>query len=150
MWKRSAVRGAGLTLGLLVLGACENVPYYGESQSWFSRSQYDPEIQAIERKIPPPEQPFSPAADAGAAAPGYVRVAGGYLRSAPPPDVQVYLGSSPVATPAEADRMISPRVEGATIYDPPAPPPLGYSRQRRVIYGTNRGPFRASGMRSLR
>jgi hypothetical protein len=41
-------------LGMLLLAACHNIPYYDESLNWFSWSEYDPQIKAIEAQTPPP------------------------------------------------------------------------------------------------
>jgi hypothetical protein len=39
---------------LLVVAACDHIPYYNESLDWFSWSEYDPEVNAIVAEIPPP------------------------------------------------------------------------------------------------
>ena len=48
--------------GLLLLAGCQNIPYYDKSLSWFSSSEYDPEVKAIESEIPPPGALEAPAA----------------------------------------------------------------------------------------
>jgi len=39
---------------LLLVAACDHIPYYNESLDWFSWSRYDPEVNAIVAEIPPP------------------------------------------------------------------------------------------------
>jgi hypothetical protein len=45
----------GVLLAALALAACENLPYYDESLDLFSWSRYDPEVEAIEERTPPPQ-----------------------------------------------------------------------------------------------
>ena len=58
----------GLLLAAVGLTACENLPYYDESLDLFSRSRYDPEVEAIEQRTPPPENSPVLSAPTGAAA----------------------------------------------------------------------------------
>ena len=83
-------------VGLLLLAGCQHIPYYDESLNWFSWSEYDPEVKAIEAETSPPgalEAP--PPADDRAA---LVRGGSGYVQSDPPPGVAVSLGATPVAS----------------------------------------------------
>jgi hypothetical protein len=88
-------------VGLLMLAGCQHIPYYDESLNWFSWSDYDPEIEAIEAQTSPPgalEAP-APAADRGA----FVGdSAGGHVWTAPPPNGVVALGATPFAARGSA------------------------------------------------
>jgi hypothetical protein len=65
--RRGCIVGTA-AVGLLLLTGCENIPYYNESLNWFSWSEYDPEVKAIQGEIPPPGGLEAPAApDDGAA-----------------------------------------------------------------------------------
>jgi hypothetical protein len=80
----------------LLLAGCEHIPYYDESLNWFSWSEYDPEVKAIETEIPPPGALGDPAAPDGRTAfVGDGR--GGYVYANPPPGVEVSLGAKPLA-----------------------------------------------------
>jgi hypothetical protein len=151
-----SARSGAAALTLLSLGACQQIPYYNESLGWFSRSPYDPEARAIERAIPPP----APGGPAGAPAAGaekaalnadYRRTAdGGYVLANPPPGMTVTLGSKRLLNVAEAESATGGASNSAALEPAPDVPPLGFSRQRRVIYGSNRGPFSIATMRTLR
>jgi hypothetical protein len=128
---------AGLLLAALALAACENLPYYDESLDLFTRSRYDPEVKAIEERTPPPQDSPVISAPTGDAA-----------MALPLPGTTILAGrvDAPMATDPKAagDRAVVP----ATL--PPRPritPPLGFGRSKRVIYGTNRGPFQTGGTR---
>ena len=83
--------------GLLLLAGCQNIPYYDESLNWFSWSEYDPEVEAIEREIPPPGALEAPAAADNRGA--LVRDGrGGYVQSDPPPGGTVSVGATPLAS----------------------------------------------------
>ena len=87
---------------LLLLAGCENIPYYDESLNWFSWSEYDPEVKAIEGEIPPPGALEAPAAPDDRA--GFVRDArGDYVYADPPPGVEVSLGATPLASRSAVD-----------------------------------------------
>ena len=119
MLRTTGKTAAGLALVLLVVTGCtqvgDRVPYYNESLGWFSRSDNDPEVRAIEQRIPPPgqlEAPASPASDApegdsaetspaasasdgGGLSAGYARSASGRtVRANPPAGMEVSVGSS--------------------------------------------------------
>jgi hypothetical protein len=82
---------------LLLLAGCQNIPYYDESLNWFSWSGYDPEVEAIEREIPPPGALEAPAAADNRGA--QVRDGrGGYVQSDPPPGGTVSVGATPLAS----------------------------------------------------
>ena len=84
-------------VALLLLAGCQNIPYYDESLGWFSWSEYDPEVRAIEAETSPPGALEAPATTDDRAA--SVRDGrGGYLQSDPPPGVAVSLGATPVAS----------------------------------------------------
>jgi hypothetical protein len=128
---------AGLLLAALALAACENLPYYDESLDLFTRSRYDPEVKAIEERTPPPQD-----------SPVISRPTGDAAMALPLPGTTILAGrvDAPMATDPKAagDRAVVP----ATL--PPRPritPPLGFGRSKRVIYGTNRGPFQTGGTR---
>jgi hypothetical protein len=131
---------AGLLFAALAVAACENLPYYDESLDLFSRSRYDPEIKAIDERTPPPQDSpvISAPTDDAAMAPA---LAGNTMLAGRVDD--------PVATDPQAatHRAVVP----ATL--PPRPritPPLGFGRSKRVIYGTNRGPFQTGNVRTFR
>jgi hypothetical protein len=140
---------AGLVFAALALAACENLPYYDESLDWFSRSRYDPEVKAIEERTPPPQDSpvlSAPTADAAMADPS----AGGAVVAAASPDPVAPLPAVPGQTAGEAATAWH-AVTPATL--PPRTritPPMGFGRSKRVIYGTNRGPFQTGNMRTLR
>lgn len=150
-----------LLTATLVLAGCDTLD---RTKGWFSSSDYDAEIDAIEREVPPPEEPFSPAAALGPAeveapAAGYLRTSGGgRVVASPPHGMTVRLGSSiieslavpqpPDAVPsAQADLAAASSETGLT--RPADPPPLGYGRVRRGTHGTALAPFRPSPFRSL-
>ena len=84
-------------VGLLLLAGCQNIPYYDESLGWFSWSEYDPEVKAIEAQTSPPGALEAPATGDDRAA--SVRDGtGGDVQSDPPPGVTLSLGSTPVAS----------------------------------------------------
>ena len=84
-------------VGLLLLAGCQNIPYYDESLNWFSWSEYDPEVKAIEAETPPPGALEAPASADDRAA--IVRDGrGGYVQGDPPPGVAVSLGATPLAS----------------------------------------------------
>jgi hypothetical protein len=134
---------AGLALAALALAGCENIPYYDESLDLFSRSRYRDEIEAIERRTPPPEP--SPVLSAPKGAAMADPIGGAEVLAAVGPEVGPAAQSGAAAGPtgsqdlsAAGERAITP----ATV--PPRTritPFLGFGRSKRVIYGANRGPF---------
>jgi hypothetical protein len=65
---RGSLQILGLTSVLLV-AACDHIPYYNESLDWFSWSRYDTEVNEIVDEIPPPgELEAAPMAGPSAAA----------------------------------------------------------------------------------
>ena len=85
--RRGSIVGAAAA-ALLLLAGCENIPYYDKSLNWFSWSEYDPEVKAIEAEIPPPGALEAPAAPDDRAA--FVRDGrGDYVYADPPPGVSV-------------------------------------------------------------
>jgi hypothetical protein len=97
MGKRKGWIVGPAAVGLLLLAGCQNIPYYDESLGWFSWSEYDPEVKAIEAQTPPPGTLEAPAAADDRAA--MVRDGrGGYVYADPPPGVAVSLGATPLAS----------------------------------------------------
>lgn len=138
----------------LVLAGCDTLD---RTKDWFSNSGYDSEIDAIEREVPPPAEPFDPTSGLGptgstAAGDGRLRTGdGGYVVSTAPPNMTVRLGASVVGTvaqspatvpSAEADLAAASSETGLT--GAADPPPLGYARVRRGSHGTAVAPFRPS------
>jgi hypothetical protein len=143
---------AGLVFAALALAACENLPYYDESLDFFSRSQYDPEVKAIEERTPPPQDSpvlSAPTDDAAMADPG----GGGATQAGAGPD---FGNDAAAMSPAASGEQPG---EAATAWHAVTPatlppraritPPLGFARSKRVIYG-NRGPFATGNGRTLR
>jgi hypothetical protein len=96
MAKRNGWVVGPAAVGLLLLAGCQHIPYYDESLNWFSWSEYDPEVKAIDSEIPPPGALEAPAASDDRAA--FVQDGrGDYVLSNPPPGVSLSLGSKPVA-----------------------------------------------------
>jgi hypothetical protein len=153
--RRSA---ALLLLAGFALAGCENLPYYDESLDLFSRSRYDPTIEAIEERTPPPQDSpvlSAPPDDAAMVVPGPGRA----LWSAAPPRIDDPIAVDPPGwRPAISERTgageaAAPahEVVGASL--PPRTritPPMGFARSKRVIYGDNRGPFQTGDVRTLR
>lgn len=141
------LRALGLVCGLLAVAACERIPAYDESLGWFSRSEYDPEIKAIERRIPPPDDSSAAAPSSGAAAllgPGGLGEGGAILQPAWMPTVRAPVEGGTGATRHEpvASATLAPRARIV--------PLGGYARAQRVIDGTNRGPISGAGLRTPR
>lgn len=133
------LRALGLACGLLAVAACENIPVYDESLGWFSRSDYDAEINAIERRIPPPEASPTMAPASGDAAAAEDAVAQpAWMPSLAGPEG----GTGARARPPVITATLPPRERIA--------PVGGYAQSKRIIYGGNRGPFSSAGMRILR
>ena len=148
---------AATLLVALALAGCEQVPYYDESLGFFSRSRYDPEAKAIEERTPPAQE--SPVLAPGGEGAGADPMADGAivpasLESEPP---------APVAAPAFWLRFAEPKsaarlaaVGQADVRPASLPPrgriapPIGFARSKRVIYGSNRGPFQTGTVRTLR
>jgi hypothetical protein len=97
MGKRKSWIIGPAAVGLLLLAGCQNIPYYDESLNWFSWSEYDPEVKAIEAETAPPGALEAPAAADDRAA--LVRDGrGGYVYADPPQGVAVSLGTMPLAS----------------------------------------------------
>jgi hypothetical protein len=148
---------AGLLVAAAGLAACENLPYYDESLDLFSRSPYDPTIEAIEERTPPPEDSpvlSAPGGDAAMLLPGPAALRGvGNLRKLEPIEVDPP-GRGPVVSELPESELGPTRdhvVLPASL--PPRlriTPPLGFARSKRIILGGNRGPFQTGTMRTLR
>jgi hypothetical protein len=145
---------AATLLLALALAGCENLPYYDESLGLFSRSGYDPEVEAIEERTPPPQDSpvLAPGGEGASAAPmpdGAIVPAAG-LQVEPPAPVAASAFWPRVAKP---ERAAPDRAEvGPASLAPPEriAPPMGFARSKRVIYGANRGPFQTGTVRTPR
>jgi hypothetical protein len=117
--RRGCIVGTA-AVGLLLLTGCENIPYYNESLNWFSWSEYDPEVKAIQGEIPPPGGLEAPAApDDGAALVRDGR--GGYVYAEPPPGVEVSLGATPLASRGALDAASDVRLADSSANGPADP-----------------------------
>jgi hypothetical protein len=148
-----------LLLAGFALAGCENLPYYDESLDLFSRSRYDPTIEAIEERTPPPQDlPVlsAPPDDAAMVAPDPGRA----LWSAAPPRIDDPIAVDPGGwRPVISEPTGSARGAASQAHEvvpaslPPRTritPPMGFARSKRVIYGDNRGPFQTGDVRTLR
>jgi hypothetical protein len=150
---RSTVAGL---LAVVGLAACENLPYYDESLALFSRSPYDPTIEAIEERTPPPaDSPVlsPPTADAAMVLPGSgALLPVGNLRALEPIEVDPPGHGPVVAELPESELGAAPGHVVVPASLPPRlriTPPMGFARSKRVILGGNRGPFQTGDMRTL-
>jgi hypothetical protein len=144
-------------LSALALAGCEYLPYYDESLGWFSRSGYDPEVEAIEERTPPAQDSpvLAPGGEGADPMPAGAIVPAAGLKVEPP---------APVAAPAFQVRVAEPEraaplaaaldraeVRPASLAPPERiAPPMGFARSKRVIYGANRGPFQTGTVRTPR
>jgi hypothetical protein len=94
MGKRRGWIVSPAAVALLLLAGCENIPGYNETLNWFSWSEYDPEVEAIEAEIPPAGALEAPAQEDRGAFLHDGRV--GYVYADPPQGVEVMLGSKPL------------------------------------------------------
>jgi hypothetical protein len=147
----------GLLVAAAGLAACENLPYYDESLDLFSRSPYDPTIEAIEERTPPPgDSPVlsAPSGDAAMVLPGPAALRPvGNLRSLEPIEVDPP-GRGPVVSELRESEL-GPTPDHVVVPAALPPrlritPPMGFARSKRVILGDNRGPFQTGSMRTLR
>ena len=143
---------AGLLLATIALTACGDIPYYNQSLDWFSWSRYDPEVRAIEQRTPPVQDSPVLSAPAGAAALTLAAADVILAGSAPTIAAAPRAGAGPGGSASmDNGRPGWHSVTPATL--PPQPritPPMGFARGKRVIYGTNRGPFQVGNVRTLR
>jgi hypothetical protein len=101
--------------GMALVAGCENIPYYNDSLNWFSWSEYDPEVKAIEADIPPPGELEAPASGDRAA---FVRDGrGDFVYADPSPGAVVTLGATPLMSSGAAGATVS--VADAGSADPP-------------------------------
>jgi hypothetical protein len=142
---------AGLALAALALAACEHIPYYDESLDLFSRSRYGAEIEAIEKRTPPPQDSPVLAPPGGGAAMADPSD-GGAIRAAAGPNADPAVRPPAVSGPAAGEGATAWRDRGVTAATLPPrtriTPPMGFARSKRVIYGANRGPFAAGNPRT--
>jgi hypothetical protein len=103
---------------LLLLAGCEHIPYYDESLNWFSWSDYDPEVRAIEEETPPPGALEAPAGDRAAMVQDS---RGGHVWTEPPPNMLVSLGATPFARGSAARAAGHVTVAESSVGDPPDP-----------------------------
>jgi hypothetical protein len=141
---------AGLAFASLALAACEHLPYYDESLDWFSRSRYGAEVEAIEKRTPPPQDSpvlSPPGGDAAMTDPG-----AGAITPAAGPDVDPAAPLPAVSGQAAGEGVTARRERAVTTAALPPrtriTPPMGFARSKRVIYGANRGPFAAGNPRT--
>jgi hypothetical protein len=145
----------GLLVATVGLTACEHLPYYDKSLDLFSRSQYDPEVKAIEQQTPPPEE--SPVLSAPTGAAAIAPMGGGALSVAAAGIGDATDTPAPALSAADVARvdgdgsMVSDDWSFATASSRARIiPPTGLARSKRVIYGSNRGPFQTGTMRTPR
>jgi hypothetical protein len=150
---------AATLLLALALAGCENIPYYDESLGLFSRSGYDPEVEAIEERTPPPQDsPVLAPGGEGASAdpmPDGAIVPAASLQVEPPAPVAAPAFQARVAEPERAAPLAAApdraEVRPASLAPPERiAPPMGFARSKRVIYGANRGPFQTGTVRTPR
>jgi hypothetical protein len=104
-------KGKSLTIGPLamaplLLAACQSIPGYNETLDWFSWSEYDPEIRAIEDETSPPGALEAPATTSSDGA--FVRDDhGSYVQTEPPRGMIVFLGATPFVSATAADSSVS-------------------------------------------
>jgi hypothetical protein len=122
MAKRKSWIVGPMAVGLLLLAGCENIPYYDESLGWFSWSEHDPEVRAIEAETSPPGALEAPAT-AGDRAAFVGDGRGGHVRADPPQGVVASLGATPLARgsgiSAAGNVSIANDAGGATSTDSP-------------------------------
>ena len=122
MAKRKSWIVRPMAVGLLLLAGCENIPYYDESLGWFSWSEHDPEVRAIEAETSPPGALEAPA-PAGDRAAFVGDGRGGHVRADPPQGVVASLGATPLARgsgiSAAGNVSIANDAGGATSTDSP-------------------------------
>jgi hypothetical protein len=120
MAKRRARMVGPAVAALLLLAGCENIPGYDDTLDWFSWSEYDPEIDAIEADTSPPGALEAPAAaDDRAAMVQDSR--GGRVWTDPPPNMVVSLGAMPFARGSAAGAAGDVTVADSSLGDPPDP-----------------------------
>jgi hypothetical protein len=102
-WKSIATPAA---VGLvLLLAGCQHIPYYDESLGWFSRSEYDPEVKAIEEETSPPGELQAPTTQGRTT---FLRdERGGYVSTDSPPGVTVWLGGTQAVGMSATDGGVS-------------------------------------------
>jgi hypothetical protein len=141
---------AGLVFASLALAACEHLPYYDDSLDWFSRSRYGAEIDAIEKRTPPPQDSPVLAPPPGGAA--MADPSDGAVMAAAGPDVDLAARLPAVSEQPASERVTVRRGRAVTTATLPPrtriTPPMGFARSKRVIYGANRGPFAAGNPRT--
>jgi hypothetical protein len=119
MGKRQTIVGPAIVGLALLVSGCQNIPLYNDSLNWFSWSEYDPEMKAIEREVPPPGQlQAQPAPGDQAAFVGDGR--GNYVRPAPPPGTITSVGSPPAVNGSAhaAGNASSPGASAGSAGDP--------------------------------
>lgn len=120
MDKRRGRMAGPAAAALLLLAGCENIPGYDDTLDWFSWSEYDPEIDAIEAETPPPGQLEAPAA-AGDRAAMVQDGRGGYVLIDPPPGTVVSLGATPFARGSDIRAAGNVTLADSAAGDPPEP-----------------------------
>jgi hypothetical protein len=141
---------AAALVPLLLVGACENIPYYDESLNWFSWSKYDPEVDAIEEEIPPPGELQAPDATMGDQT-AFVRDGrGGYVLADPPEGAVVTLGSKQLVNAGSTGAVNVADSAGNPPSSPGAPPSSAASNAGQPLVGIRSGIDASVSWRSLR
>jgi hypothetical protein len=118
---RGRVRIVGpAAAALLLLAGCEHIPYYDESLNWFSWSDYDPEVRAIEAETAPPGTLEAPG-DRAAMVQGS---GGGDVVTDPLPGMVVSLGRAPLARGSAVRAAGNVTVADSSLGDPDPGSPL--------------------------
>ena len=122
----------GSAAGVLLLTGCQHIPYYDESLNWFSWSEYDPEVRAIESQIPPPgtlapqgAAPGSPSSPPASGGQGVAPGSGAPGTSTAPPASSAGATSQARGTGVGAAGSVSVADSSVSSSAPSSDPPVG-------------------------